>query len=584
MERFFFDGAFGTYYRQIGGRCERCEEANLLQPQTVAEIHRAYLEAGADGIKTNTFSVRPSFSGNWKEVLRAGFRLAKEAAGNTAQVFADIGSIQSEETAPEEYLAVAQEFCGCGAKLFLFETLAQLDDILPAVSFIRRTVAKAQIFVSFAAFSDGYTQKGWDYRELLHRAAQVDGVKAVGLNCVCGPSHLYRLLSQMDRTGLCLLAMPNAGYPANVGGRTVYEDNPAYFAARLRDIAGLGVPVLGGCCGTTPAHIAMAAQAVKGKPSAPPVRPASLLPENGRPSPNAFLKAMEEGRKVVAVEIDPPEDLDIARVLSFSKTAKEAGADVVTVADSPLARTRADSFLVASRIKREVSIDVLPHLSCRDRNHIAVKGTLLGGAMEGIRNVLAVTGDPIISLESGVSKGVFSFNSYRLISYIKSLSADVLAGSPYAVGGALNVNAERFDAELKRAQKKVECGVDFLLTQPLFTRKAEENLKRAREALPCKLLAGIMPVAGYKNALFLNNEVSGISVPEDLLHALQPAGREEAAAHSIAFCMEMIRRVFDLCDGFYLMTPLKRIDLTARLTKEIRRLEAERKKDHDSYR
>lgn len=577
MKRFFLDGAFGTYYRQVGGRCERCEEANLFDPETVLRIHREYLQAGADGIKTNTFAVRPSFSENWRQVLRAGYRLAEEAAGGEAAVFADIGSIQSEERAGEEYLEVAREFCACGAKNFLFETLAQLDDLLPAVALIRQEVPGARIFVSFAAFSDGYTQKGCDYKDLLRRAAQVEGIEAVGLNCVCGPSHVYRLLSQMDRTGLRLLAMPNAGYPANVGGRTVYEDNPAYFAAKLCDIAGLDVPILGGCCGTTPAHIAMAVQAVEGKPSQEVAVPAPPLQRAQRQGQSPFLTEMQAGRKAVAVEIDPPEDLDIHRVLSFSKAAKEAGADVITVADSPLARTRADSFLVAARIKREVGIDVLPHLSCRDRNHIAVKGTLLGGAMEGIRNVLAITGDPIISLEHGVSKGVFAFNSYRLISYIKSLSADVLAASPYAVGGALNVNAERFDAELKRAVKKVECGAQFLLTQPIFTWQAEENLRKARNTLSCKLLAGIMPVAGYKNALFLNNEVSGISVPEDLLAALQGKSREEAADISVRFGMEVIRRVFDCCDGFYLMTPLKRIDLTTRLAQEIRNFETGRK-------
>ena len=176
-----------------------------------------------------------------------------------------------------------------------------------------------------------------------------------------------------------------------------------------------------------------------------------------------------------------------------------------------------------------------------------------------------------------MSKGVFTFNSYRLISYIKSLSSDVLAASPYAVGGALNVNAERFDAELKRAEKKVECGAQFLLTQPIFTRQAEENLRKARNALSCKLLAGIMPVAGYKNALFLNNEVSGICVPGDLLTALQGKSREEAADLSVRFSMEVIRHVFDCCDGFYLMTPLKRIDLTARLAREIRNFETGRK-------
>lgn len=232
MKRFFLDGAFGTYYRQVGAAANGARRQTSLTRNGFAHSPGVFAVRGRRD-KTNTFAVRPSFSENWRQVLRAGYRLAEEAAGEKPLCSPTIGSIQSEERAGEEYLEVAREFCACGAKNFLFETLAQLDDLLACRGTHPAGGPRCADLVSFAAFSDGYTQKGCDYKDLLRRAAQVEGIEAVGLNCVCGPSHVYRLLSQMDRTAFVCWAMPNAGYPPMWAGvpcmRTIPPISPPSF-------------------------------------------------------------------------------------------------------------------------------------------------------------------------------------------------------------------------------------------------------------------------------------------------------------------------------------------------------------------
>ncbi|MGL4369838.1 MAG: methylenetetrahydrofolate reductase, partial [Spirochaetota bacterium] len=261
---------------------------------------------------------------------------------------------------------------------------------------------------------------------------------------------------------------------------------------------------------------------------------------------------------------------DAGFLLSSARLIRLAGADIITIADSPLSRTRADSIMLAAKVKRETGAEVMPHLSCRDRNHIAVKGALLGAAIENISAVLAITGDPLPQSGKG-EKGVFSFNSFSLMQYIQSLNSDVFTAAPFIIGGALNVSASNFDIELKRAEKKTAQGASFLMTQPLFSRQSIQNFLKAKKRLACTLLAGILPIAGYRNALFLNNEVSGISIPDEIIEKLKDTEREEAAKISLSFCRQIIDAVFAEADGFYIMTPLKRTDLVAECITYIRK-------------
>jgi len=572
---FIFDGAFGTYYSQISGRNRFCEYANLNEPHTVIKIHRQYINAGARAIKTNTFGANSTLTEDLNElssIITRGYALAVEAAQNQALVFADIGYIDSvKENIAEEYVKIAQTFLNCGAQYFLFETLAEYEVIKPAIEHIKERLPEAFILVSFAVLQDGFTKKGYYYKDLINEAIKNPEVDAVGLNCICGPSHLYQLIKELDLKGITFSAMPNAGYPATINGRTVYEDNARYFSLKLADIFSLGVKILGGCCGTTPEHI----KAAVDKVARTHKNSLNLDPEDSKDRPvfshfNSFKNKLLSGRKIIAVEINPPLDNNCDYLLSAARKAADCGADIITLADSPLARARADSIMMAAKIKRELNIDVLPHLCCRDRNHIAIKAALLGASIEGLDNILIITGDPITQTDRRGSKGVFSYNSFNLISYIQNLNKEVFTQAPFFIGAALNVNAAQFEHELKRAQRKIENGAGFLLSQPIFSDQAVRNLSLAKNRLNCRILAGILPVASYKNALFLNNEVSGIHIPEEVLNEFKDKAPSEAAEISIRYSLSIIDKIWPCCDGFYFSTPLQRIDLVCRLIEAVK--------------
>lgn len=334
-----------------------------------------------------------------------------------------------------------------------------------------------------------------------------------GLNCVCGPVHMAELMLRLPETDKPLMALPNAGYPvAGRGGGHFSRTTPRTLGKSWRSFRRRARWWWAAAAGPRPEHIRRTLACMA---QAKPVRiqgvPAPRRAQKGTADASVFDGAWTKKR--VAVELDPPMDADFAPLLEGARAVQAAGADLLTIADSPLARTRANSILSAAIVRRETGMEVLPHLSCRDKNHIAIKGELLGACYEGIRQVLAVTGDPIMQEVFARRAAVFNFNSYELISFIQSLNGDVFRDSPFAVGGALNVNAPKFENELKRACKKEACGASFFLTQPIYTEQALDNLARARQALRGKIMAGFMPVASYKNALFLNHEVSGVEIP-----------------------------------------------------------------------
>jgi len=588
---FVFDGAFGTYYYQkrtkLSPEITACEFANLEDKEIVYKIHRDYIAAGVDAIKTNTYGVNSNLNVSEEKLeslLQEGFEIARLAAkGTDVQVFADIGYINSEREAPEdEYIKLAKTFIKLGAKNFLFETLAEFAPIIPALRFINSEIKNPCIIVAFAVSQDGYSNKGLYFKDLIQEAASAELVYAVGLNCTCGPSHMFQLLQGLDfsrlkNTKLC--AMPNAGYPSNVNGRTFYRDNIEYFSDKLSKIFGLGVEIVGGCCGTTPTHIKAALESIQMLDGS---RQVDDLPKVASRKVekriNLFREKMFSGRKVIAVEIDPPIDTDVEYLVSAAYKARAAGADVITISDSPLARTRADCILMAAKIRREVGIDVLPHLSCRDRNHIGIKGALMGASIEDVSNVLVVTGDPIASADRSDYKGVFSMSSFNLISYIQAMNKEVFADAPFFVGAALNVNANQMDLEIARAVKKTESGAEFFLTQPVFSEQAISNVFAARKQISAKLLAGLLPIASHRNALFLNNEVSGINIPQAVIERFQGSTPEEAERISFNLSASLVKLLWDACDGFYLITPLKKIDLICKVVEFIRKDEKRRSK------
>ena len=570
-----FDGGMGTYYKAKPGT--ECEQGNLLDPAGVRKVHREYLAAGAEAIKTNTFGLPRMAAArqpDWQALARAGWKLAAEAAVETgAAVFADLGPAPDTEAAPAGsiYTAVARCFVEQGAKNFLFETLSSDAGVLEAVQAVKAQVPDAFVLVSFAVLPDGYTREGMYSKDLIRRMTESGIVDAVGFNCVSAPGAMRTLVQQLGRTALPLSVMPNAGYPVVTRTQVKYQGKPEYFAKELARIAAEGVRILGGCCGTTPAHIAALRAALDSLPAVEKAAPAVQVSTPEAPTvekDDAFLRKLNAGKKVIAIELDSPKDADLTNYLAGAKRLQAAGADLLTIADCPIARARMDSSLVACRVHRELELCTLPHMTCRDRNLNATKALLLGLYAEGVREVLAITGDPIPTAERDEVKNVYQFNSRKLAQYIVSLAGEGREmPSPMTVFGALNLNARNFEVELRRAGEKLENGMSGFLTQPVLSEQAVENLRRTRETLGerAKILAGIMPVVSQRNAIFMENEVNGIHVAEDIMEAFAGLDREQGEALGLEISLKMAREALPYADGFYLMTPFNRVALMERL-------------------
>ena len=575
-----FDGGMGTYYKAKPG--QECEQANLTDPDGILAVHRAYLAAGADAIKTNTFSL-PRLAAaqqpGWEQLADAGWQLAAKAAGETgAAVFADLGPAPDTENLPAEqvYLSVAKRFALLGARNFLFETLSTEEGVLEAIRALKQTVPEAFVLVSFAVLPDGYTREGRYCAELVRRMAQSGVVDAVGLNCVSAPGAMRALVQQLGDAGLPLSVMPNAGYPVVARAQVRYQGKPEYFARELSRLATEGVRILGGCCGTTPQHIAALRTALDALPEALPAAPAAKPAAVAKPAvetDDVFLRKLRTGQRVIAVELDSPKDADLTAYLEGARRLQTAGADLLTIADCPIARARMDSSLVACRVHRELGMNVLPHMTCRDRNLNATKALLLGLYAEGVREVLAITGDPIPTAERDEVKNVYQFNSRKLAQYIVSLAGEGREmPSPITVFGALNLNARNFEVELRRAAEKLENGMSGFLTQPLLSAQAVENLKKTRETLGerAKILAGILPVVSQRNAIFMENEVNGIHVDEAIIQKFEGLDRTAGEELGLEVSVQAAKAATPYADGFYLMTPFNRVALMERLIARLR--------------
>ena len=572
-----FDGAMGTLYVQRSGSRERCELGNLDRPELVAALHRDYLEAGCRAIKTNTFSAGPSaLEGDRalsRRVIEAGVRLAQEAARPYgAWVFGDLGPVPlagAEDPAPE-WIAQADQMLELGLTCFLVETLASDRGVEALARHIKGRCPEAFLIVSYAVQPDGSTREGELGQALLRRTAALGTVDAAGFNCVSGPRHLLELIRGLDLEGLHLSVMPNAGYPTVIGEQVRYGSQPDYFGQLLAQIARAGAAIVGGCCGTTPELLAQAVKALAAPPApAGAVSPSPVPQGRTAPAANPFWDKLSAGRRVIAVELDPPADADPAPFLAGARALRDAGADAITIADCPIGRSRADSSLLSCKLKRELGVEPLPHLTCRDRNLNATKALLLGLSMEGVHNVLAVTGDPIPSADRDEVKSVFNFNSRMLARYITGLNETVLP-TPFRIFGALNLNARNFDVQLGLACRKEESGVSAFLTQPVHSRRALDNLAKARQTLRGKLLGGIFPIVSYRNACFLNNEVSGVQVAPELLERYRDKGREEAAALAVASSCAIADAMAPYVDGYYLMVPFRRVELVTAIMAHIR--------------
>lgn len=572
-----FDGAMGTYYlTKFDHEPEFCELANLKYPERIEEIHREYIAAGANAIKTNTFganelSLDCSFD-CISEIIDAAWNIAQNAiVGTDTVVFADIGPIPCSNDFDEygQYEKILDCFLSLGADNFLFETLSSTEHIKSLTQYIKSRNPNATIICSFAISPDGYTREGVSVPRLVSEMNAISTVDAFGLNCSCGPTHMSKLLVEAQGADFPLSAMPNAGYPTLVGNRMFYENNADYFAVCVSRFRENGVSIFGGCCGTTPEHIKKLSELLINGTRVPNIRLESNTKEKSETKENGLWKKLESKQRVFAVELDPPSNSDISAFMRGAKALQDAGADAITIADCPVSRARADSSLLACKLKRELGIDPIPHMTCRDRNIIATKALLLGLNIEGVNNVLVVTGDPVPMEERSSIKSVFNFNSMVLASFIRDLAAE-LSNGPFKVFGALNLNALNFDSQLRHAQDKLSHGVDGFLTQPVHSERALENLRIARNELDGKILGGVMPIVSYKNACFMNNEIAGISVSYEIIKQYEGLDRESASRLAVSLTTEIAQSMSQYVDGYYMITPFMRTDLICEIMKYLK--------------
>lgn len=568
-----FDGAMGTYFSSINDDpLYKCELANITRPNTIKEIHNRYLKAGANAIKTNTFSLSDCEQFSYQEIIKTGYNLANECAKeHNAQVFCDISTPYSPDQTDilQQYKDIADVFISLGGKNFIFETLSQGEYAFETARYIKEKVCDAYIIVSFSVNADGFTKSG-EYGENLLKSAD-KYVDAVGFNCICGPQHMLNHVKSLNFNEKPISVMPNASYPTIIGNRVSFDSNPTYFAQIMMDIIDNGATIIGGCCGTTPEFIAEIFKGIQ-----------SIIPKTNEKTEftakkiekivqkSRFYEKMMSGQKPIAVELDPPANTLIDDFLSGAKTLKNCNVDLITIADSPVARARMDSSLLACKLKRELEIDVMPHLTCRDRNINASKALLLGLNMEKITDILIITGDPVPSEQRDEVKAVYEFNSRMMINHVNQLN-ETLFQSPFYLFAALNINAKNFKIQLGLAKKKVENGAIGFFTQPVLSKEALENLKVAKKELNVPIVGGILPIVSYRNACFINNEIPGINVCDEIIELYEGKTREECGKLAVKISTKIALEMEPYIDGFYLITPFKRVDIIQEIIENVKK-------------
>lgn len=595
------DGAMGTYYQQLKGQKEEISElANLSEPETILQIHKEYLSVGADIIRTNTFAINSSVLSELSqkerdECLRSGCRIAKRAIkeekqqnGRECFVAADIGPIAKLEENQDillEYYHICDIFLEEGMNIFWLETFQGTEYVSEILSYLREKVPESFLAVSFCINKNGFTASGQKAERLLF-SEEVGKANAIGFNCGVGSVHLKNIVEQCHLPNdKFILAAPNAGYSEDFSNRFVFLNSAGHFAKNIAQIQAFGIEIVGGCCGTTPFFIReikkqlnsnieeqrglrISREAYKewiAKEKQESKEVSSQIKEN-----NLFKEKLLRGAKVIAVELDPPYHADSEKLLSCAKTLVKQPVDILTFADSPMGRSRADSALTALHIRQKTTMQVMPHICCRDRNMIAMRSLLLGTHMNGLRNLLIVTGDPVPGEDRKKITGVFDYNSIRLMNYVSEMNTELFAKEEFFFGGALNYNYPNLEKVAERMEKKMAAGCSFFLTQPIFS---EENIRQIawlKERTGAKILGGILPPVSKRNALFIKNEMAGMDVPEEIVERYKEEfTREEGEQVGAELAKELMKKLESFVDGYYFMLPFNRVSLMEKILEDV---------------
>lgn len=561
-----FDGAMGTQLHARGVPYERCfDELNLLQPDLVQSVHRAYIDAGAEVIETNTFAANRlrlapfGLEHRVREINLQGVRIAREAREVAGEAVFLAGSVSSlgQPLEPAGTLSIAQvravfreqieALLEGGVDLLVLETFSDLTELREAVLMARAVSADLPLIAEVSIAEDGNTLTGATPEDVV-RTLEPLGVDALGVNCGVGPQIALDAIQRMAvLTQLRLVAMPNAGDPAIVGGRHTYGANAGYFADYAGRFVQGGVSVVGGCCGTTPAHVAaMRAALHGGSPPALAGAPAVLVaarPPLGDPDgpqsgdrltpdePSGLARKVRAGQFIISVEVDPPRGLNPAKMLQGAAHLKAAGADCVDIGDSPMARVRMGAIAFAVLCEQRVGLETMIHFTTRDRNLMALQSELLGAHALGVRNVIALTGDPPRAGSFPSATAVWDVDSIGFIKVIQQLNQGYDAagnsiGRPtnFLVACALNPMADDLELELERYHQKVEAGADFAITQPLYDLAQLDRFLDRVPRPPIPTVVEIMPLQSYKHAEFCHNELAGVVIPDEYLARMREAG------------------------------------------------------------
>ncbi len=597
-----FDGAMGTLLHEHGVDIDECfDELNLLDPAAVGEIHRNYIAAGAEVIKTNTFGAnrtkleRHGLDDQVDVVNTAGVKLARrvvEASFKDVMIAGDIGPLGlplapfghiQPEDAFEIYQEQARALIEAGVDLILIETMVDLYAVREAVRAVHSVDETMPVIGSMTFTRDRRTLLGDTPQEVAEQMASF-GVDVIGVNCSGGPAQLLRILKQMKAAvpGGRFCVMPNAGFPERVGGRIMYPAGPDYFKDYALAFWQAGANVIGGCCGTTPAHVNVISEAISGAPEdfavvqlaeLEGVRSTEMEPAEG---PSGLAQKLTKGEFVIAVEMDPPRGLSTHKLIAGASLLADAGADVIDVADSPRARMRMSPWAVCNLIQKQFGIETTLHFPTRGRNLLRVQGDLLAAHAINIRNVFVVMGDPTAIGDYPDANDSYDLVPTGLIRLIKegfNTGVDHAGGeigqpTTFFVGAALNLCPSDPDREIRILRKKLDAGADFFLTQPVFeVDKAREFLAYYAERhgeLTTPLLAGVLPLVTDRHARFLHNEVPGIVIPQEIQDRMANAG-EDMLGEGKRIAVELIREIRKTFQGVYIIPSFNRFDMIAEI-------------------
>ena len=580
------DGSFGTYFTDRFNTDEMPELANIEHGEWVEEIHRAYVEAGAKLIRTNTFAtntvlLKDNLEGV-KANIRAAVQHARQAADGADAIFiaGDIGPIpktggMDDMAIEEQYYELAKAFIKEGIDILTFETFADMEHILPAIQRIKKE-NDIFVMVQFSVNQFGYSNAGLSARKLLTEAAAVEEIDAIGLNCGVGPGHMEQILSgvypYLENDSKFLIALPNAGYPKRIQNQLQFANHPDYYADKLSTMAGkIGLDIIGGCCGTNPGFIRELVKKVDIRQQSTAKKLVHIEPKAKTGKHLGFFEEENgtvKNKKLIAVELAPPADADDEKLLEAAHILQKSDVDVLTFPDSPSGRTRIDSVLMAEKVRHETGMCVMPHICCRDKNAIAMRSLFLGAHINDINNMLIITGDPVPSMVRETVKAVFNFDSVGLMNIAKDMNEESFADSPLVYGGAINQGRRNLDIEIKRVKRKMEAGAQFFFTQPVFCKEDAERVRKIKEETGARILCGIMPLISRRNALFMKNEIAGIAVTDELIARYPEKGtREEGEAVGVAIAREVMDYTKNFVDGYYFSFPFNRVYLLEKILK-----------------